>query len=160
MEGPPKVKVTGLSDYLDALSRAVFQSGISWRVVEAKWEGTQAAFKDFDPKKVAKLTPKQTDALAADTRMIRNRKKIEATIENAETMLELDREHGGFRKYLRSFKEYDALQKDLVKRFKFLGETGAYYFLHVVGEKVPDHDMWMKRYRPEGFQGRTRPAKR
>jgi 3-methyladenine DNA glycosylase Tag len=160
MEGPPKVKISGLADYLDVLSRAVFQSGISWRVVEAKWEGTRAAFKDFDPKKVANLTPKQIETLAADTRLIRNRKKIEATAENAETMIELDREHGGFRKYLRSFKEYDELQKDLVKRFKFLGETGAYYFLHVVGEKVPDHDMWMKRYKPEGLQGGTRSAKR
>jgi 3-methyladenine DNA glycosylase Tag len=83
MEGPPKVKVTGLSDYLDVLTRAVFQSGISWRVVEAKWGGTTTAFKGFDPKKVARLTPKQVDALAADTRLIRNRKKIEATVENA-----------------------------------------------------------------------------
>ncbi|MDP9300511.1 MAG: DNA-3-methyladenine glycosylase I, partial [Actinomycetota bacterium] len=80
------------------------------------------------------------------TRLIRNRKKIEATVDNAETMLALDREFGGFRKYLRSFSDFDALQQDLVKRFKFLGPTGAYFFLHVVREEVPTHDEWMARY--------------
>jgi 3-methyladenine DNA glycosylase Tag len=163
MDGPTQIRPKGLADYLDVLSKAAFQSGISWQVVEAKWPGTRKAFRDFDPKKVAKLTPKQIDALVADTRLIRNRKKIEATIDNAETMLALDREFGGFRKYLRSFSDFDALQRDLVKRFKFLGPTGAYFFLHVVREEVPPHDEWIARYGLKTPQrrprGRTAPAK-
>jgi DNA-3-methyladenine glycosylase I len=103
MDGPPQIRPKGLADYLDVLSQAAFQSGISWKVVQAKWPGTREAFRDFDPQKVANLTPKQVDALVADTRVIRNRKKIEGTVDNAETMLALDREFGGFRKYLRSF---------------------------------------------------------
>jgi len=146
MDEPTQIRPTGLADYLDVLTRAVFQSGISWRVVEAKWEGTREALRGFDPVKVANLTPKQVDALTKDTRLIRNRRKIEATVENAETMLALDREHGGFRKYLRSFPEYDALQADLVKRFKFLGNMGAFYFLYVVREKVPGYEEWTARY--------------
>ena len=146
MDEPKQIRPTGLADYLDVLTKAVFQSGISWRVVEAKWAGTREVFKGFDPVKVANLTPKQVDALAQDTRLIRNRKKIEATVENAETMLALDREHRGFRKYLRSFPEYDALQADLVKRFKFLGNMGAFYFLYVVREKVPGYEEWHARY--------------
>jgi hypothetical protein len=155
-EGPKQITPKGLADYLDVLTKAVFQSGISWRVVEAKWEGTREAFRGFDPERVANLTPKQIDKLAADTRLIRNRRKIEATVENAETMLELDREHGSFKKYLRSFSTYDAVQKDLVKRFKFLGDAGAYYFLHVVKEKVPPHDEWMATYKPSGFERKPR----
>ena len=153
MDEPKQINPKGLADYLHVLTKSVLQSGISWRVVEAKWAGTREAFKGFDPVKVANLTPKQVDALAQDTRLIRNRKKIEATVENAETMLALDREHGGFRKYLRSFPDYDALQTDLVKRFKFLGNMGAFHFLYVVREKVPGYHEWHDRY------GSKRPAR-
>jgi DNA-3-methyladenine glycosylase I len=160
MEAPTQIRPKGLGDYLDVLSKAVFQSGISWRVVETKWPGTREALHDFDPTMVANLTPKQVDALAEDPRLIRNRKKIEATVENAETILALDREHGGFKRYLRSFPEYDDLQRDLVERFRFLGPTGAYYFLYVVREKVPPHEEWMARYRsarePSRPPGRAR----
>jgi 3-methyladenine DNA glycosylase Tag len=155
MEGPTQIEPKGLADYLDVLSKSVFQSGISWRVVEAKWEGTREAFRGFDPEKVANLTPKQIDELAADTRLIRNRRKIEATVENAETMLELDHEFGGFRKYLRSHGDFETVSADLVKRFKFLGDMGSYHFLHVVGEPVPSHEKWMAAHRPEGFAPRT-----
>ena len=148
-DGPKKIKPKGMSDYLDVLTRAAFQSGISWRVVEAKWPGTTEAFGGFDPEHVANLTPADVDVLVTDTRLIRNRAKINATVQNAETMLALDREHGSFKKYLRSFPTYDALQKDLVKRFKFLGELGAYWFLYVAGEETPSHDQWMARYKPE-----------
>ena len=159
MEGPTQIRPKGLADYLDVLSKAVFQSGMSWRVVEAKWDGTREAFHGFDPHKVANLTPKQIDALAEDTRLIRNRRKIEATVENAETMLALDDRFGGFKKYLRSFEDFEALSADLVKRFKFLGDTGSYHFLHVVGEPVPPHEQWMKSHRPHGFVPRTSKAR-
>lgn len=151
-EEPKKIKPKGLADYLDVLTRAVFQSGISWRVVEAKWPGTTEAFGGFDPEHVANLSPAEVDALVADTRLIRNRAKIEATVLNAETVLELDRTHGSFKKYLRSFPTYDALQTDLVKRFKFLGNLGAYWFLYVVGEHTPPHEEWMAIYKPAGMR--------
>ncbi len=159
-DAPKKIRPKGLADYLDVLTRAVFQSGISWRVVEAKWQGTTEAFGGFDPEHVANLTPADVDALVTDTRLIRNRAKITATVQNAEAMLSLDREHGSFKKYLRSFPAYDALQKDLVKRFKFLGQLGAYWFLYVVGEQTPAHDEWVATYKPEGMGGKARPPRR
>jgi 3-methyladenine DNA glycosylase Tag len=140
MEGPPQITPTGLADYLDVMSKAVFQSGMSWRVVEAKWAGTREAFHGFDPERLIDLTPDEVDQLAQDTRLIRNRRKIEATIQNAQTLLDLDKQHHGFKQYLQSFGNYDALSADLVKRFKFLGKTGAYFFLYVVGEPVPPHE--------------------
>ena len=154
MHAPEHIAPTKLADYLDVLSRAVFQSGISWRVVEAKWPGTRAALFDFDPERVADLTPDDVDRLAQDQRLIRNRRKIEATVANAQTLLELDREHKGFKRYLGSFKDFDAVSADLVKRFKFLGGTGAYYFLHVVGEPVPAHEDWMASQQPPQRSGR------
>ena len=146
MQAPERITPRKLADYLDVLTKAVFQSGISWRVVEAKWQGTRAAMYEFDPARLADLTPDDVDKLAQDQRLIRNRRKIEATIANAETMLDLEREFGSFKRYLSSFGDFDATAADLVKRFKYLGDMGAYYFLHVVGEAVPPHEEWMQRH--------------
>jgi 3-methyladenine DNA glycosylase Tag len=143
MQAPQRIEPTSLSDYLEVMSRAVFQTGLSWAVIDRKWPGFIDAFTGFDPKTVAGLTPSDVDRLAEDTRIVRNRKKIEATIDNAGEIIVLDREFGGFRGYLRSHGGFEAVVKDLVKRFRFLGETGAYYFLYVVGEDVPPHEEWM-----------------
>ncbi|MYD36036.1 MAG: hypothetical protein F4X20_03285 [Dehalococcoidia bacterium] len=140
MQVPDQITPQSINDYLDVMSKAVFQSGISWRVVESKWSGTREAFHNFDVERVADLTPDDVDALAADTRIIRNRRKIEAIKSNAERMLELEKEHGSFQGYLRSKSNYADLAKDLRKNFKFLGDTGIYYFLYVVGEEVPPHE--------------------
>jgi DNA-3-methyladenine glycosylase I len=143
MHAPTKIVPRSLADYLEVMTRSVFEPGLNWQVVEAKWPGIAAAFEAFDPTRVAGLTPNDVERLMADTRIIRNRKKIEATIHNAGEMLVLDKEYDGFKKYLRSFDSYEATVKDLRARFKFLGESGAYHFLYVVGEKVPQHEEWM-----------------
>ena len=140
---PERIKPSGLADYLEVITKAVFQSGMSWRVVEAKWDGFRAAFHDFDPEYVAALTPPDVDRLAEDTRIIRNRRKIEATVHNAEELVELDRQYGTFRDYLRSQGGFEETVADLRTRLKFVGDTGAYYFLYVVGEEVPPHREFM-----------------
>ena len=142
MEGPKKIKPQSLADYLEVMSKSVFQTGISWRVVDNKWPGIKEAFHGFDPALVSKLTPSEMDAMVQDTRIIRNHRKIEAIVGNASRILELDKSYGGFKQYLRSFGSYDELTKDLRKQFKFLGDMGAYHFLYVVGEKVPPWDEW------------------
>jgi 3-methyladenine DNA glycosylase Tag len=159
MQGPERISPKKLSDYLDVLTKAVFQSGISWRVVEAKWPGTREAMYGFDPVRLAELTPPEVDQLADDRRLVRNRRKIEATVANAQTMLDLDRQYKGFKKYLRSFSDFEAASADLVRRFKFLGATGAYYFLYVVGESVPAHDEWMATHQAAPSRPRIKPAR-
>ncbi len=141
------------------MTKAVFQSGISWAVIEKKWDGFRTAFAGFDPERVANLSPKDVDRLAEDTAIVRNRRKIEATVENAETMVSLDREHGGFRNYLRTHGGFEATVADLRKRFRFLGETGCYYFLYVVGEEVPSHEEWSRSRGLDPATGRA-PKKR
>ena len=144
MTPPEQINPTRLGDYLEVMSKAVFQTGISWRVVESKWPSTRVAFRDFDPDVLVELTPAELDELSADTRIIRNRRKVEAIIANAARMLELEHEHGDFRSYLRSRGgDFDGLVKDLRRNFKFVGDMGAYYFLYVVGEQVPDHEEFM-----------------
>ncbi len=144
MEAPEKIQPKRLGDFLEAISKSVFQSGMSWKVVEAKWDGFRAAFEGFDAERVAAFDSTDVERLVNDKGIIRNRRKIEATIHNAQTLLEIEDEFGEFRTYLRSQDDFEALTKDLRNRFKFLGETGTYVFLYVVGEKVPSHDEWTK----------------
>jgi DNA-3-methyladenine glycosylase I len=146
MEAPKQIKPKGPNDYLEVMTKAVFQSGISWRVIQSKWDGFREAFFGFDAEKVSDLDPPDVDRLAQDTRIVRNRRKIEATVENARTLLDLDQQFGSFSKYLRSHVGFEETVADLRKRFKFMGDTGAYYFLYVVGEEVPPHEQWMARH--------------
>jgi len=125
------------------MSKAVFQTGISWRVVESKWPEIREALHGFDPEVIADFAEPELDALGQDKRVIRNRRKLEAIVGNARRMLELDESHGGFRNYLRSHDSFEDTVKDLRKQFKFLGETGSYFFLYVVGEEVPAHEEYV-----------------
>lgn len=142
----PRVPPTKLADYLEAMSRAVFSSGMSWKVIDAKWDGICEAFDGFDPKAVAGYTPDDIDRLMTDSRIVRNRKKIEATVANAGELIVTDREFGGFDNYLRSFADNDSLVQDLHKRFRFLGESVAHFFLYGIGFNVPAQDEWAHKH--------------
>ena len=135
---PPAPK--DLSGYLEALARVMFQTGISWRVVEAKWPGIREAFHGFDVQRVAKFREADINRLMGDTRVIRNRRKLEAIRENAREMLALDAEYKGFKRYLDSLGDFDATRKALHKQFAYVGDSGAWYFLWTVGRKVPSHE--------------------
>jgi 3-methyladenine DNA glycosylase Tag len=139
---PKQVTPKSLDDYLEAMTKSAFQSGISWDVIHAKWPGFQEAFKAFDVNEVASMSPKDVDELVTDTRVVRNRAKIEATIHNAQALLDVAGDVKGFKKYLRSFGDYEALVKDMKKKFKFLGDSGCYIFLYTVKEKVPEYQEW------------------
>jgi 3-methyladenine DNA glycosylase Tag len=146
MEGPAKIQPKSLADYLEVMSKSVFQTGISWKVVESKWPGIKEAFHGFDPQLISKLTIGEIDALVEDKRIIRNRRKVEAIAGNARRILELDAAYGTFKKYLRHFDSFEELTKDLRKQFKFLGEMGSYHFLWVVNEKVPSWEEWSSKH--------------
>ncbi len=138
MEQPGKPKND--SAYLEEMTKAVFRSGFSWQVVEDKWPNFQTAFDSFKIEKVASYDQRDVDRLLADEGIVRNGRKIEATIHNARAMQEVSVEHGSFQEYLRSLDTggYDARAKDLKARFHYLGKTGTYTFLWGVGEEVPN----------------------
>lgn len=147
MEPPPQVDAKSLADYLEVMSKAVFQSGMSWKVVEAKWSGTREVFCDFDPKKLMTFTPEEIDEAANDARIIRNRRKVDAIFYNARQMLKLESEaKGGFKGWLQSFSSFDEALQNIRREFKFMGEMGTYYFLYVVKEPVPSHEEFTKQY--------------
>ena len=144
---PEQIKPQSLDDYLEVMSKAVFQSGMSWKVVEAKWPSNREGVHNFHGQEVADFNDFDLEELAKDTRVIRNRRKLEAVVSNAQKMLELDEEYGSFQKYLRSQGDFDGTLTALRKDFKFMGPTGIYYFLYVVGEKAPPHEEFEATYR-------------
>ncbi len=131
-----------LAGYLAVMSRAVFQAGLSWKLIESKWQAYLRLFDGFEPVRVAHYGDADVERILADGGVVRTRKKIVATIENAKSLLRLDREHGGFANYLRSFASYDELAADLRTRFAFLGPLSVYYFMFCVGERVPRFEDW------------------
>ena len=98
MQAPQQIKPTKLADYLEVMTKAVFQSGISWQVIEAKWDGFREAFAAFDPAAVAGFSVDDVDRLAEDTRIVRNRRKIEATVTNARDAAGARRRSGRLRR--------------------------------------------------------------
>jgi predicted dinucleotide-binding enzyme/3-methyladenine DNA glycosylase Tag len=111
--------------WLEEVTRAVFRAGMSWRVVQAKWPGFRTDFHGFDPDAVAAMDGEELAQVESDPNVIRNVRKLQATVANGRAMQELLAEHGGFRAYLSSFAEPTDAADDLAGRFKFLGRSGA-----------------------------------
>jgi 3-methyladenine DNA glycosylase Tag len=139
-EIPPRSKPDSDRGYFEELTKAVFQSGFSWRVIRDKWPGFQRAFDGFDIPAVAAYGEPDVERLLADTAIVRNRRKIRATIENARTIWTLVRDHGSFCAYLRSLDSLPYAQRrdTLSHVFHGLGPTGVFVFLWCVDEQVPD----------------------
>ena len=137
---PPQLKPENDAGYLEEITKSVFRSGFSWQVIENKWPNFQKAFARFDPDDVAAFDDDDLERLLSDTGIVRNGRKIEATIKNARTMQAISNEFGSFHAYLRSLDGLDYLKKskDLQKQFSHLGRTGTYTFLWCVAEPVPD----------------------
>ncbi len=135
------------------------QAGLSWLTILKRRDGYRRAFCDFDPERVARLTPADVEARLSDPGIIRNRLKVEATVTNAKAFLETSTEFGSFDAYLWGFvggepqvnhwevpsqvpaisAASEALSADLRKRnFRFVGPTVCYAHLQAAG-LVNDH---------------------
>ena len=90
------VAATSDQDWLRTMARAIFQTGISWQVVENKWEGIEEAFDNFDVARVAFYDEDRMDELMADTRVIRSGPKLLAIRHNAAFIQEVSAEAGSF----------------------------------------------------------------
>jgi 3-methyladenine DNA glycosylase Tag len=80
--------------WLAAFTRVVFQAGISWKVIDAKWDGFEKAFHHFDLGRNALISDEELDRLASDTSIVRSPPKIASVRINAAMLLEFAKEHG------------------------------------------------------------------
>lgn len=122
--------------YFEELTRSVFQGGLSWPVLEAKWPGFRRALSNFSVRDIADYTPDDVDRLMSDPAIVKNLLKIEATIENAGEMLLVQMEHGSFGEYLASFASPEEAAQDVAGRFRQLGPTSALAFVKRVSGSV------------------------
>jgi DNA-3-methyladenine glycosylase I len=92
--------LTGDAELFERLILEINQAGLSWLTILKKRESFRRAFSSFDPERIARYGTREKRRLMADARIIRNRLKIEATIANARTVLQLRESHGSFAKWL------------------------------------------------------------
>jgi DNA-3-methyladenine glycosylase I len=131
------VPVAGDAAHFERLSLEVFQAGLSWRTILYKRAAFRRAFARFSPGKVAAFTKEDIRRLLGDAGIVRNRMKIEATIENARRLLALSKAHGSFARWLDSLPaDLKALQGIFRQEFRFMGPEIAKSYLESVG-KVP-----------------------
>lgn len=146
------------------------QAGLSWLTILKKRENYRKAYDQFEPTKVAKYDDKKIKELILNPGIIRNRRKIEASINNAKKFIDIQEEFGSFDKYIWSFVNgrpiigkyksinevpattelSDIISKDLKKRgFKFLGSITIYAHMQATGI-VNDHiDSCFKKLKTE-----------
>ena len=121
-------------EYFERMTKSLFTAGLNWSVVDNKWPSFHKAFADFSLIKVARFSEKDMRALLNNAGIVRNEKKIRATVYNAGEFLKLQKEFGTFRKYLDSFgKEEERLMTDLQEKFQHLGVSTARTFLWSAG---------------------------
>jgi len=135
------------------------QAGLSWTTILKKRAGYIKEFDNFDAKKIAKYSEKKLEKLLQNPEIVRNKLKINATVENAKCFLAIQKTYGSFDAYIWSFvggqpinnswkklsdvpastAESDTMSKDLKKKgFKFVGSTICYAYMQAVG-MVNDH---------------------
>ncbi len=135
------------------------QAGLSWALILKKRAGYIQAFDGFDACKIARYDNRKVQELLANPEIVRNRLKIQATIQNARAFLQVQSDAGSFDVFLWQFvdgqpmqnawrtmqevpastKESDAMSKELKRRgFTFVGSTICYAFMQSVG-MVNDH---------------------
>jgi DNA-3-methyladenine glycosylase I len=146
------------------------QAGLSWATILRKREGYRRAFAGFEPSVVAGFDGRRVEELLADPGIVRNRRKVESTVQNAGRVLEVQAEFGSLDAYLWQFvdgepivgrwstleelpaetAESKAMSKDLKRRgFGFVGPTVCYAFMQAAG-LVNDHVVSCFRYRELG----------
>lgn len=151
------------------------QAGLSWITILRKREAFRAAFDGFQPEKVALYDEEKIEKLMGDKGIIRNRRKIEAAIQNAKIFLEIQKNYGSFDKFIWEYVDHkpiignpksaadlpantplsDRISRDLKKLgFKFVGSTIIYSFMQAVG-MVNDHVVdcgWHVKNQAENFE--------
>jgi DNA-3-methyladenine glycosylase I len=142
------------SAMFEALTLGVFEVGLSWSIVFAKRDAFRRAFRGFDAAKVAAMTERDVERLTEDASIIRNRGKIQATVDNARAMMSASpslvslaksyevnakRAPGSVADLPKSTPHSEALAKQLKSQgYRFIGPTSVYAFMQNVGV-VNDH---------------------
>jgi Methyladenine glycosylase len=131
------------ADYLEIMTRAVFQAGVRWSQIAAHWDAYREAFEGFDPDRIAAFDEFDIERVLGTPGILRMPRKVYATITNARALIATGHEYGDFANYLSAFDSYESLAKDFKKRFAFMGDMNVWYFLFRAGRPVPRFEGWV-----------------
>lgn len=154
------------SKHFEFLTLEAAQAGLSWLTILRKRENYRKAYNNFHPLRVSKYDDRDIARLLQNEGIVRNHKKIEASVSNAREFMKIKKEFGSFDSYIWRFVDYtpivnrwrdvkaipsktalsDQISEDLIKRgFRFVGSTILYSYLQAVGI-VNDHIVSCFRY--------------
>jgi 3-methyladenine DNA glycosylase Tag len=139
--GRPAAELEATPDdrILAEITRCVFQSGFAWKVIEAKWDGFERAFRGFAPARITAMSDEDLDALMKDTDIVRNAAKIRATRDNAAFVASLAREAGSAGAFLARWpaEDFTGLWDVLKTRGTRLGGMTGQMVLRRLGKDTP-----------------------
>lgn len=121
---------------LAEMAKRVFSAGFVWSVIENKWDGFEAAFLGFEPRKLLHKPDEFWEKLASDKRIVRNPQKIRSVRDNAQFVLDIAAEYGSFGKMLAAWPGTDqiGLLELLAKRGARLGGNSGQYLIRFLGK--------------------------
>lgn len=140
---PEVIEQPSQAQVLEVITRAVFQAGVKWAQIAEHWDAYAHAFAQFDVAQVAAFDTLEIERALEHPGILRVAKKAKATVTNAQTLLAIERERGGFHNYVAAFPDYTTLAKDMRKRFAFLGDMNVWYVLFRCSEPVPRFETWV-----------------
>lgn len=141
---PRVIEDPTLDDHLEIIAKAVFQAGLSWAFIDARWDTYRAAFHGFALDAVASYGEADLERIAATDGVMKSRAKIAAIVHNARALREAAGTFGSIRAYHASFATFDDARKDAKKRFSYMGDLNVYYWRFRTGAPVPPLEVWLE----------------
>jgi len=121
--------------WLSQATKCIFQAGFNWKVIEAKWDGFEAAFDRFDLGRWIFSSDDDIAILLSDTRIVRNGQKVSTVPHNAKYFADMSDANGGFGNWIATAlpTERHLLLEEMNKRGSRLGAMTGQYFLRFMG---------------------------
>lgn len=126
--------------YLENMSKVIFRVGLSFKVVDAKWNYICKEFKNFDPDQICKFKEDTIEKMLQDENLIRNYAKLDSIRKNALIIKKIRKTFGSLDKFITEQSELGEKEfiKSISKTFNLLGPTTTVYFLRAVGFELPE----------------------
>ena len=140
---PHVIEQASLDQHLEIMTRAIFQAGLSWALIAARWPIFLHSFEQFEVHRVAAYGDDDLARLMSTDGLIHSAKKLSGTVANANALLTLEREYGTVANYLATFACYADVYADAHRRFAFLGDLCCYYWLLRTANTAPRFEDWI-----------------
>ena len=128
-------------ELFERMTLEIFQAGLSWRLILKKRDALKKAFNGFSIERVASFTARDVARLLKDESIIRNRLKIESTVENARRLEKMAGEDESFADFISTLTGgLDEMSKEFKKRFRFMGPKIVESFLLSIGRLDGAHE--------------------